>query len=247
MVHEGVLRADQPVAGLAGRASSSRRPRAARPRTAGRAGRAARRRRGASRGRTSSAWRCRTPDPRVRERVRPANSSISPQVAYVAGTSASLPIRFVTAPTSPTSGSSSGGDQARQPSRRDQRVVVQQHQHVAARERQALVAGPREARVAGVQHQAHVGVGGRELVQVARCAVARAVVDHDQLVAGVLGAGEHALEAMRVNSRLSWVTITMLAAGHGQRMQRGAPAPGGLRSPPTVSCGQARGAARDRA
>ena len=167
----------------------------------------------------------------------PANSSISPQVVYSVGTSASFPIRLVTAPTRPTSGSSSGRiRRGSQPGGTSVSLFSSTSTSPRASASPWLQARAKPA-LSGFSTRRTRGFARRELVQLLRRAVARAVVDHDQLVAGVLGAGEHALQAIRVNSRLSWVTITMLAAGHGQgcTCRSGT---GGRAIASTVSCGR---------
>ena len=196
MVHEGVLGADEPVAGSRGRASSSRRPRAARPRTAGRAGRAARRCRGASRGRTSSRVAMSNTWPsRSRARARGELEHLAP--GLVVGRDLGL----VADPV---------GDRARRARRRGRPAArIRRGSHPGGTSVSLLSStstSPRASARPWLQARAKPALSGfstrrtrgfarRELAQVLRRAVARAVVDHDHLVAGVLGAGEHALEA----------------------------------------------------
>ena len=119
-----------------------------------------------------------------------------PRSRYDAGISASLPIRLVTAPTRPTlrvvaagairRGSQPGGTSVSSFSSTSTSPRASARPWLQARAKPAL-------RAFSTRRTCGLRVG--QLAQVLRRAVARAVVDDDQLVVRVLGAGEHALQA----------------------------------------------------
>ena len=82
-------------------------------------------------------------------------------------------------------------------------VVVEQHQEAAAGLPQGAVVGGGEAQVAAVGQEAQARPARRLLGQVLAGAVVGAVVDHQQLVVGPLGALAHALQAEPVELQVA--------------------------------------------
>ncbi len=86
-------------------------------------------------------------------------------------------------------------DQPREPAKGHDCIVVEQDESVSRRQREPLVVRSREPPVGLVAHDPDGRRVIRQLVEVGQQILRRAIVHDDQLVVGVVGVREHALEA----------------------------------------------------
>ena len=86
-------------------------------------------------------------------------------------------------------------DQPREPTMGHDRVIIEEDESVSRRQREPLVVRRREPSVGLVAHHPDEREAIRQLVEVGQQLLPRAIVHDDQLVVGVVGVREHALQA----------------------------------------------------